>query len=461
MRAYSTLALAAILVVASSANLPAASKNVLLIVADDHGLQLGCYDDHVIRTPHIDSLAAAGTRFSHAFCTTASCSPSRSVILTGLHNHANGQYGLAHHTHHFRTHEFVKSLPVLLKRGGYRTCSIGKTHIEPEVLYQFEKYLNDGTAGGRNTVRMAELAEQFLKEPDERPFFLYYCPLDPHRAAKGFANETKYPGVTPVKYDPEKIPVPPFLPDQPEVRAELAEYYESISRVDQGVGRLLQAVRDTGHWDDTLILYLSDNGMPFPGAKTTLYDSGMHLPLLVRDPAQPRHGVVSDALVSWADITPTILAWTGAKGPDYPLHGRSFLETLAREENPDWDRVYGSHTFHEVTMYYPMRVIRTRKYKCILNLAHDLPYPFAADLYDSATWQGVLRRGDKTYGVRSLDAFVHRPQWELYDLERDPQETVNLAEKPESATVIEQFRKELAAWQKRTADPWLIKYQHE
>src|SRR5579872_6202682 len=116
-----------------------AAQNVVLIVADDLGRQLGCYGDAVARTPNIDRLAAEGTRFDWAFCTTSSCSPSRSVILSGLQNHSNGQYGLQHASHNFSTRPFVKTLPALLKQAGYRTCSVGKVHVQPEEMYRFER----------------------------------------------------------------------------------------------------------------------------------------------------------------------------------------------------------------------------------------------------------------------------------------------------------------------------------
>ncbi len=440
----------------------AAPKNVVLIIADDLGRQLGCYGDRVARTPHIDSLAADGTRFAWAFCTTASCSPSRSVILTGLQNHTNGQYGLQHATHNFSTRPFVKPLSLLLKQAGYRTCSIGKVHVQPEDLYRFEKYANEGiVAGGRNTVRMAENAEKFIREADSRPFFIYFCPTDPHRAQTGFANEAEYPGVKPVKFDPKEIPVPYYLPDQPEVRQELAEYYESIARVDQGVGRLIAAMKAAGHFDDTLIIFTSDNGPPFPGAKTNLYDAGTHLPLIVRSPDQKARGVVSQALVNWTDLAPTIVDFTGAKPPAYAMHGRSLLPILDVAEPRGWDEIYQSHSFHEVTMYYPMRAIRTRKFRYILNIAHELPYPFASDLFDSPTWQGVLARKDAQYGSRTVAAYVQRPRHELYDLEADPQEIVNLAGRPESAKTLTELQQKVRAWQKQTGDPWLIKYDHE
>ena len=436
-------------------------RNVVLIVVDDQGLEAGCYGNRVIRTPHLDALAAEGTRFEYAFCTTASCSASRSVILSGLQNHTNGQFGHMHGYNNFHTARFVQSLPVLLTRAGYRTCSIGKFHVQPEETYHFETYANNGIMGARHTVRMAENARRFMEQEDERPFFLYFCTSDPHRGRRGFANERNYVGIEKVSYDPGDIPVPHFLPDAPEVRRELAEYYQAVSRLDQGLGRLMRVLRETGHLDDTLVIYLSDNGIPFPGAKTNLYEPGVRLPLVVRSPDQSPRGVVSKALVSWADITPTILDYAGVKTPEYELDGRSFLPILDEADPQGWDEIYGSHTFHEITMYYPMRMIRTRRYKYILNLAHPLPFPFASDLHASATWQGVLQRDAEMVGSRTVEAYIHRPRHELYDLESDPHEVINLADKPDHADTLERLQERLRAWQERTKDPWVVKYRYE
>ena len=158
---------------------------------------------------------------------------------------------------------------------------------------------------------------------------------------------------------------------------------------------------------------------------------------------------------------PTILEFTGAKGPNYRLHGRSFLSVPAQSDPPGWDEVYASHTFHEVTMYYPMRVIRTRQYKLILNVAHPLPFPFASDLYESATWQGVLQRNDSVYGRRKVADFLQRPQYELYDLLADPHEINNLVNDPAHAPALAELQQKLKTFQKRTDDPWVVKYQYE
>lgn len=423
-------------------------RNVLLIVSDDHGMDdAGCYGNPVIRTPGIDALAREGVRFTHAFCTTASCSPSRSVILTGLHNHATGQYGLAHARHHFVSFPDVKSLPAILAKAGYRTVCAGKHHVLPEEAYHFDEYIPVAAPA-----EMAETCRPLLASDEDRPFFLYFCPTEPHRP---FHRE----GSDPV--DPKDVIVPPYLPDIPECRAELAAYYGSVQRADSGLVRLMKILKESGHWDDTLVIYISDNGIPFPGAKTTLYEPGTRLPCVVRNPFGKKRGGVCEAMVTWADITPTILDFAGATPTDAQFHGRSFLGVLD-EENPDgWDEVYGSHTFHEVTMYYPMRSVRTRRYKLIWNIAHGLAYPFASDLWGSETWQAVMKHGDKQYGKRNIKAYLHRPRFELYDLENDPHEVHNLADDPEHAGVLEDFKRKLRHFQEQTKDPWLLKWDRE
>jgi N-sulfoglucosamine sulfohydrolase len=441
-------------------------RNVIMIVADDLGLQLGCYGDKVIRTPNLDALAADATRFTHAYCTTASCSASRSVILSGLLNHATGHYGHEHGTGHFSTFDKVRTLPVVLGEAGYRTCSIGKYHVAPESVYHFQEYRNESSQGNRNTARMAANAKAFIAEDDARPFFLYFCTADPHRGGGSdrFANFNEdaehYPGVPRVTYDPQAIQVPSWLPDTTEARRELAEYYQAISRVDFGVGQIMQTLRETGRDKDTLVLFLSDNGPPFPGAKTTLYVPGMRLPLIVRNPLHPQPGSTTDAQVTWADLAPTIYEFTGV-APPKELHGQSFLTPMQSEQPEGWDEAYASHTFHEITMYYPMRCIIQGRYKYILNLAHGLPYPFASDLYASPTWQATLKRNEKYYGLRSVDAYIHRPRHELYDLQADPDELHNLAESSEHSKQLSELQERLKAWQKRTSDPWISKYEYE
>jgi len=444
-------------------------KNIILFVNDDLGSELGCYGNAAARTPNIDRLAAEGVRFDHAFCTTASCSASRSVILTGLHNHANGQYGHAHAEHHFVAFEKYPPLPVMLARAGYRTALVGKLHVAPEEHFKFGQVLK---ASSRNAVQMAEACRDLITAKDEKPFFLYFCPSDPHRGggtvkvgdipSDSFGNVPKgHPGVKEVAYSPDEVIVPPFLPDTPACRAELTQYYQSVSRVDQGLGRLREILQEAGIEKETLIVFTSDNGIAFPGAKTTLYEPGMRLPMIVYAPGVDNRAHRCDALVSHVDLAPTLLDYAGVK-PPAALHGRSWLRALGEEKPAGWDEVQASHTFHEITMYYPMRVIRGRKYKFIWNLAHELEYPFASDLFAAVTWQDALRRGkDSTYGKRPIAAFLHRPEYELYDLATDPDEAHNLADSEQHKQVVTEMLDKLQAFQKRTGDPWIVKWEHE
>ena len=435
----------------------AGPKNVVLLIADDLGLEVGCYGDKAAHTPNIDALAKSGTRFSHGFASASSCSPSRATILTGMPTHMCGQYGLAHGDHNVYSFRKVKGLPALLTPAGYRSGVIAKLHIQPKEVYPFDVEI---PGSGRNPVQVAGQAKKFITDCGDKPFFLLVGFTDPHRAAKGFANDGKYPPEVPaIKFDPKTLPLPYFIPDQPDARADLADYYQSVARLDDGVGRVLKVLEESKKLDDTLVIFLSDNGIPFPGAKTTLYDSGLHLPLIVRKPGQ-KASIVCSAMASWTDITPTILDWCGIKPPP-ELPGKSVLPLLEDEKPTGWDEVYGSHQFHEITMYYPMRSIRTRDYHYILNYAHNLEFPHAQDLWESPTWQGILTRGDRFMGQRPVEAFLHRPKEELYELATDPNELKNLASDQTKTKILNELRAKLKAWQKRTNDPWLIKDKHE
>jgi N-sulfoglucosamine sulfohydrolase len=211
-----------------------------------------------------------------------------------------------------------------------------------------------------------------------------------------------------------------------------------------------------------VVIYVSDNGAAFPQAKTTLYEPGMRLPLIVRSPLGSACGSTCDGLATWADLTPTILDFAGAGGAPERFHGRSFRSIIDRESPADWrEEVYAAHTFHEITNYYPMRVVRTRRHKLILNIAWKLDYSFASDLWASATWQRTLRDGAARFGARSVDAFLHRPRFELYDLEADPNELDNLADRPDHAGLVAELSGRLRRFQEETADPWLHKWTYE
>ena len=485
-----------------------AEKNIVFFITDDESPTLGCYGDKVARSPHIDALAADGTLFLNAFATTASCSASRSVVMSGLHNHKNGQFGHQHDFHKFASFHNVVSLalPRVIANAGYRTAQIGKYHVAPEEVYRFETYLKGPT---RNAVQMAENCRAYITDKsDDRPFFLYFATSDPHRGGGKdadsqlelkpdlFGNRPRdgsHAGVKEQFFDPAEVPIPAFLSDTPETREELAQYYQSCARIDQGLGRLVSILKDADLYDKTLIVFTSDHGMAFAGGKTTVYEGGLRVPFVVRNPYESKRGIRSEAMISHIDITPSLLDFAGGlnaktNGPTKlvdanaywrergenlkenrggrftfnSFHGKSWIHTLGDPRAVHWDTVFASHTFHEIQMYYPMRVVRDKEYKLIWNIAHGLPYPFASDLWAASSWQAQFKKGkDAPYGQKTVDQYIHRPRFELFHIASDPHETTNLAEDPEYAEILKKYQQTLKDFQKRMHDPWILKWTYE
>jgi len=472
----------------------AAERNIIFFITDDQSPDGGCYGSKVLKTPNLDKLAADGTLFTHAFATTASCSASRSVVMSGLHNHANGQYGHQHHYHKFASYRNVLSMPVVLGEAGYDTMQIGKYHVAPEEVYRFGSYAK---ANPRNPVEMADKVNAWLgtREEDsaraEKPFFIYFATSDPHRsggdvdktelAANLFGNKRNgesYPGVTETFYKTDEVDVPPFLPDTKACREELVQYSQSVSRIDFGLGRLVEVLKERGLYEKTLIVFTADHGMAFPGGKTTVYEGGLRVPFVVRNPYEKKRGVVSSAMISHVDIAPSLIDFAGTEykgrkkepavfmenqGPvRKKLHGRSWIPILSETEAEGWDEIGASHTFHEIQMYYPMRVFRDRKYKLIWNIAHGQPYPFASDLWAASTWQAQWAEGEYApYGFRTVKSYIHRPEFEFFDMVKDPNETKNLSDSPEFAEVLATYKKKLKGFQQATDDPWVMKWRYE
>ena len=463
-------------------------RNVLLIISDDGGFEIGAYNNTICKTPNLDQLAARGVTFRRAFTSVSSCSPSRSAILTGLPQHQNGMYGLHHTVHHFNSFDAVQSLPLILQNtGNYFTGIIGKKHVGPDAVYPFDfSYTEENypiNQVGRNITFIKQLVHKFLTaaKSGKQPFFLYVAFHDPHRCGHthpqfgvfcekfgdGSVGMGDIPDWHPIDYNADDVVVPYFIPDTPQARMDIAAQYRTISRLDQGVGLVLQALQEYGFSDDTLVLYSSDNGIPFPSGRTNLYDPGMAEPMIVSSPeARDRWGEISNAMPSLTDIVPTVLDWFGLSYPNYTLFGpgpveilgKSLLPILEEEPQTGWDRVFSSHNLHEVTMYYPMRVMRTATYKLIHNLNFKMPFTIDQDFYVSPTFQDILKRtmaGNDTHWYKSLQDYYYRAQWELYDLQSDPMELHNLAIDPTYSHILGNMKQSLLQWQNATQDPWI------
>lgn len=435
--------------------------SVLFIIADDWSPLARCYGNEVIQTPSIDAFAQRGTVFDHAFCTSPSCAVSRACVLTGQHSHTHGQYGHSHGIHGFRTHPWIDSTPKRLRDAGYIAGLIGKKHVEPASVYPFDHEVSNKDMDPRSPANYGHYVGSFLEQASGRPFYCHVGIIDPHRAPDEtqYDNGRPHEGAREVTYDPADVVVPGFLPDTPETRRDLAEYYQAVSRFDQCVGAVLRALEASGRADETLVMITSDHGMPFPGAKASSFEGGHHCPLIVAAPGQQRRGIHSRALVDWTCFMPTVLEWCGVNVPE-GLAGRSMLGILEEPEPTGWDEVFYSHCFHEITNYYPYRVLRGRRYKYVLNLAAGLTTPLPSDLFASRTWQAVRERGIEMLGERPRDHFLHQPREALYDLESDPHETTNRIDDPELAELAASMRDRLTAFRHQTKDPWLsLSYQ--
>ena len=408
------------------ASAPQAGRtNFVVILADDHGEgDLSCYGHPVLRTPNIDRIAREGVRYDRAFLTISSCSPSRASILTGRYPHSTGAPDL-----HQPLPADQWTVARYLRGAGYHAMAVGKWHLGAPEKKQWDQVVD---ASG---VDLEQRALALLSaRPKDKPFFFWVASHDPHRP---FGPT---PGIEP--HDPAKVVVPPYLPDHPLIRKELALYYDRIARLDRHVGSILDELSRQGVLDSTFLVFLSDNGMPFPRAKTTLYDSGIRTPLLVRYPPRFRAGTVSRQMVSTVDLAPTMLE----------LAGVSPTTMQGKPLSAGRDAIFAEANWHDFAQF--TRAVRTDRYLLVRNFYADKPLWNSVDSIQSDTWTGMLEMkaaGKLTPAQAAL--FVEpRPDEELYDLERDPHSLRNVAGEPGHASALAELRQRLSGWMKETGD---------
>jgi arylsulfatase A-like enzyme len=411
---------------------PDRRPNFVVFLGDDVGRNdLGAYGHRHIRTPSLDRLAASGLRFDRAFLSISSCSPARGSILTGRYPHSAGTPD----AHQFLPADQV-SMVEMLRNAGYYTASIGKWHLGRDAAKRFDRVVAD--VGPSGTDRwVAELQNR----PRDRPFFFWLASNDAHRPYEGIAGHPPY--------DSGAIEVPRFLPDTVETRMDLGAYYEEITRLDDAVGRVRAELDRQQVAGRTLVLFLSDDGRPFPRCKATLFDSGINTPFIIAFPPLVKAGGTSTSLVSAVDIAPTILELAGLKVPA-TVQGRSFVPILRDPAAKIRDRVFAEQNWHDYTAR--SRAVRTERYKYIRNSYPDLPYTPPLDAVRSLTF-GAMRRLRDRGELRAEQGQCFVPvSEELYDTQADPDEVRNLAGRPDQASVLASLRRSLADWQRETQD---------
>lgn len=418
--------------------LPSDALNVLFMTVDDVGWRdLSCYGNGNIKTPHLDSLAKQGIRFDRAFGVSSSCSPSRASFITGQYISTHGVDGLVHRYLGKQLSPFHPTMARYFKEAGYHTAIQGKWHVSllPARFYGYKDFL--GAPVPWNHIEDTTKIERYFKKrsKDGKPFYLELNFADTHRTSGG-----KFEKGPDFVVDPETISVPDWmgLPDWPEIRADLALYYGKLLRTDHLIGETLEALRKTGLEENTMVVFVSDNGSPFPGNKMTLLDRGIGTPLLIRLPGKIEENRVSNALISTVDLMPTILNLCNIKFHD-KVEGKSF-HALLMDSGLDNHR---EQLFSEMNCHVksiPMRSIRTEKWKAILNLSDA---PIGLDDLEGVDWaMRLCKQKDQPW-------LQPRVPFELYDLEKDPFESNNLAGRAEVASVEAGFRRRLSEdWNK-------------
>ena len=406
---------------------PTKRPNFIIFIADDHGEDdLGCYGNAEIRTPNIDQLAEEGMRFTRAFLSISSCSPSRSSILTGRYPHNTGAEDL-----HMPLPSDQYTLSRYLRMAGYYSASIGKWHLGTAEKRQWDR-VNECQAGAMATQTIQELRNR----DTEKPFFLWVASTDPHR---GYQE-----GAVDPPHSPDKVRVPPYLPDHPKIRKELALYYDEVSRFDEHIGQILQELKRQGADENTVVIYLSDNGMPFPRAKCTLFDSGIHTPLIVRWPNQIPKGSVHTGLVSSIDLSPTLMAIAGV--PQQTMEGIDITPMLKDPNKKLRDQIFAEANWHDFEKF--TRAVRNERFKLVRNYYWDAPLWNSVDSINSITWHGLLeaRSAGELTPAQSFLFNPERPYEEFYDLDADPFELVNLVDNPNYRRHLNQLRAKLDHW---------------
>ncbi len=430
----------------------AEKPNIFLILSDDHSAPyLGCYGNPDLKTPNLDQLAQRGVLFQRAYTAAPQCVPSGAAILTGRNvidiNMSRFSAPLPRE---------IPTIPEFLAPANYYTGICGRHYhldgsgrMPPETIAAFDKY---DLVTFPNRVDYLEVGaddevlgqfKTFLDEvPENNPFFMWMNFSDPHRS---FTAKTYEP-------NPENLSLPASMPDTEEVRKDLAQYYGEIMRLDMHVGEVLDELERRGIAENTIIIFMGDNGAALLRGKGTLYDLGIHVPLIVAGPNVEK-GIATDALVSGIDIAPTILALAGVEKPT-EITGQSFLPALRGENFAGHEYIVAARVPHGSSLptntgsFDLVRTIFNERYKLIYNTLWQLPYA-PVDFRNHPLWEELeAMKNAGNLDEKYVKAFFSEPRtmFELYDLEKDPYEFNNLSENPAYAEIEHQLKAKLHEW---------------
>jgi len=411
------------------------TPNFLFIITHDTGDLFGVYNKGV-ETPNLDQLAQTGLVFTNHYCTAPQCSPSRGSILTGQLPHSHGLMGLTNYGWNLNSE---LTIPKILTNHGYSTHLIGLQHEHEDPSELGYQNVSDRNIMPWTDNVIPHVVEFLTKVNQGKIQLPFYCAIgffDTHRPFT-------FPEDIPTQ---DNITIPEYLPNTPEVRSEISDLFSSINTVDRGIGRILETLRETSFFKDTVVIFTVDHGPAFPRAKCTLYDAGIKTALIINWPSKIKAGKIHPELLSNIDLFPTILDLCGIPIPPQ-IQGQSFGNLLLNEEYDEQEHIFAEMTYHDIG-FNPIRAIRTKKWKYIKNFAPlDFLFEIPDDVIESPTAKAWLKEHPEYH--------TPRPKEELYNLINDPMEIKNLAGDLQYHTVKQELGKKLLDWLKMTNDPIL------
>ncbi len=440
--------------------------NVLLLLADDMNYNtIGCYGCPVDDiSPNLDRLASQGMRFDNAHVSIAVCQPSRQSLLTGLYPHHNGALGFE------PIREDVTTLPEILREHGYYNGIIGKTeHCMPVHKFAWDYFrdvLNHENNHGRSPYIYGRDAAEFFREAKEagKPFFLMANSHDPHRPFAGSDDELTtffgYHTYATRYYTPEEAWIPGFLPDIPQIREELAQYYSSCHRCDETMGEVLRALDESGMAEDTLVIFMSDNGMAFPFSKANCYLNSTRTPFIARWPGHiPENSWNWEDYIAGVDYMTTILEALDISY-DGPNDGRSYLPLLEGKTQENRDMIFTQFNTTAAKKSYPMRCVQSQQFGYIFNVWSDGETFYRNESMSGLTYRAMEAAGEEDEELAErVHFFNYRVPEEFYDFAKDPDAKNNLINDPAYRDRIWQYRRRLLEFMESSQDPELEHYK--
>lgn len=444
---FHKLCLAAMLVFSGVVGCDADSKskqpNIVLVIADDLSWDdIGAYGHPNVRTPVLDKLAAEGLRMDNAYLTSSSCSPSRASIITGRYPHNTDAEQL-----HWALPAEQVTFSEKLREAGYWTGAAGKWHLGEDVKDRFDSVYESTWNVGDNEIADPAGTKEWLtlldERPKDKPFFLWLAAWDSHRPYE--------PNIIENPHTQDDVKIPPYYPATELYLNDFAMYYDEITRLDAHVGHVVEKIKEQGELENTLIVFIADNGRPYARDKTTLYDGGVKTPFIAYWPAGIKANSVSDAIISSVDIAPTFLEMAGADIPE-SVEGKSLLGLFKKPTNDFREYAVSERNWHDFEDHG--RSVRTKQYRYIRNNYNDLPATPSGDtVYHNTWWELVRLHNQGALNEQMARPFLApRPKEELYDLKKDPYELNNLAANPSFKKTLEQHRVLLEEWIKETGD---------